>query len=51
MLLNCFLGSSVLFIGIMLEIFLVIELYYSVKECIEVFLNNDEKIESFELNE
>lgn len=51
MLLNCFLEKSVLFIGIMLEIFLVIELYYSVNECIEVFLNNDEKVESFELNE
>ncbi|WRA30027.1 dynamin family protein [Helicobacter pylori] len=50
-LLNRFLGSSVLPIGITPETSLATELHYSANERIEVFSNNDEKTESFELNE
>ncbi|RKV61769.1 dynamin-like GTPase family protein [Helicobacter pylori] len=50
-LLNRFLGSSVLPTGITPETSLATELHYSANECIEAFSNNDEKAESFELNE
>ncbi|WP_183001894.1 dynamin-like GTPase family protein [Helicobacter pylori] len=50
-LLNRFLGSSVLPTGITPETSLATELHYSAKERIEAFSNNDEKTESFELNE
>lgn len=50
-LLNRFLGSSVLSTGITPETSLATELHYSVNERIEAFSNNDEKAESFELNE
>ncbi|WRC13102.1 dynamin family protein [Helicobacter pylori] len=50
-LLNRFLGSSVLPTGIMPETSLATELHYSANERIEAFSNNDEKTESFELNE
>ncbi len=50
-LLNRFLGSSVLPIGITPETSLATELHYSANERIEAFSNNDEKAESFELNE
>ncbi len=50
-LLNRFLEKSVLPTGITPETSLATELHYSVNECIEAFSNNDEKAESFELNE
>ncbi|MGL2630573.1 dynamin family protein [Helicobacter pylori] len=50
-LLNRFLGSSVLPTGITPETSLATELHYSANERIEAFSNNDEKTESFELNE
>lgn len=51
MLLNRFLGSSVLPTGITPETSLATELHYSTNERIEAFSSNDEKTESFELNE
>ncbi len=50
-LLNRFLGSNILPTGITPETSLATELHYSVNERIEAFSNNDEKTESFELNE
>ncbi len=50
-LLNRFLEKSVLPTGITPETSLATELHYSVNERIEAFSNNDEKAESFELNE
>ncbi|PUD07109.1 GTPase [Helicobacter pylori] len=50
-LLNRFLEKSVLPTGITPETSLATELHYSANECIEAFSNNDEKAESFELNE
>ncbi len=50
-LLNRFLGNSVLPTGITPETSLATELHYSANERIEAFSNNDEKTESFELNE
>ncbi|GAA8735474.1 hypothetical protein HpDR96b_14290 [Helicobacter pylori] len=50
-LLNRFLGSSVLPTGITPETSLATELHYSTNERIGAFSNNDEKTESFELNE
>ncbi|WRF55913.1 dynamin family protein [Helicobacter pylori] len=50
-LLNRFLGKSVLPTGITPETSLATELHYSANERIEAFSNNDEKTESFELNE
>ncbi len=49
-LLNRFLEKSVLPTAITPETSLATELHYSVNEYIEVFSNNDEKAESFELN-
>ncbi len=49
-LLNRFLEKSVLPTAITPEISLATELHYSANEYIEVFSNNDEKAESFELN-
>ncbi len=50
-LLNRFLEKSVLPTGITPETSLATELHYSANERIEAFSNNDEKAESFELNE
>lgn len=50
-LLNRFLEKSVLPTAITPETSLATELHYSANEYIEVFSNNDEKAESFELNE
>ncbi|BAW78340.1 dynamin-like GTPase family protein [Helicobacter pylori] len=50
-LLNRFLEKSVLPTAITPETSLAAELHYSANERIEVFSNNDEKAESFELNE
>ncbi len=50
-LLNRFLEKSVLPTAITPETSLATELHYSANERIEAFLNNDEKAESFELNE
>ncbi|RVY23018.1 GTPase [Helicobacter pylori] len=50
-LLNRFLEKSVLPTGITPETSLATELHYSANERIEAFSNNDEKTESFELNE
>ncbi|GAA7248217.1 hypothetical protein HpBGD82_09510 [Helicobacter pylori] len=50
-LLNRFLEKSVLPTGITSETSLATELHYSANERIEAFSNNDEKAESFELNE
>ncbi len=50
-LLNRFLEKSVLPTAITLETSLATELHYSANERIEAFSNNDEKAESFELNE
>ncbi|GHQ82902.1 hypothetical protein JP0078_11910 [Helicobacter pylori] len=50
-LLNRFLEKSVLPTAITPETSLAAELHYSANERIEAFSNNDEKAESFELNE
>lgn len=48
---NRFLEKSVLPTAITPETSLATELHYSANERIEAFSNNDEKAESFELNE